>query len=151
MLLITIGLLLILSVTIGASNNPKYVHEYKRSLAAPFYYPPDSKDIPSYSYSGDVEFVKRENALRLSSEVPKSSGGLWLDTPIPSNWRTVIHFRIHSDSRSGGDGLALWLVKDKLRSGEVFGMQNNWNGLGIFLDSFPSVNIFNLLAKCEVS
>lgn len=45
---------------------------------------------------------------------------------------------IGSKGRKGADGLAFWYTKDRMEGGNVFGSKDNWEGLGIFFDSFDN-------------
>ncbi|KAM9822793.1 VIP36-like protein [Syngnathus typhle] len=37
-----------------------------------------------------------------------------------------------------GDGFAIWLTKERMEDGHVFGSRNNFTGLGVFVDTFPN-------------
>ena len=55
-------------------------------------------------------------------------------------------FHIHNpDVKHGlvGDGLAIWFLDKPSDIGDVFGIQNKFNGLGIMLDTFKTGNVDN--------
>ena len=50
-----------------------------------------------------------------------------------------IHFRVGNlmaPKELYGDGLAIWLTKDRMATGPVFGSIDYFQGLGIFLDTY---------------
>lgn len=146
------ALFLLLLTAVIATENLKFVHQYKNSLGAPFYYPPESKDIPSYTSLGDVSFMAKEKVLRLSSELKNSNGAVWLNNPVSvNNWRVVVNFRMHSRARTGGNGLAFWFTKEQGKRGSLFGSQSRFNGYGIFLDSQPKVIVTKFSLLCVLS
>jgi hypothetical protein len=50
----------------------------------------------------------------------------------------ILTFRLGGGGRTGGDGLAVWLVEEPGTLGPVFGARDNWNGIGIFIDSYDN-------------
>ena len=50
----------------------------------------------------------------------------------------IVTFRLGGGGRIGGDGLALWFVKEPGVLGPVFGSKDNWNGIGIVVDSYDN-------------
>jgi lectin, mannose-binding 2 len=52
-----------------------------------------------------------------------------------------IEFEFNVDGPSGhlfGDGFAMWLAKQRMSAGPVFGSVNNFEGLGIFFDTYDN-------------
>ena len=64
-------------------------------------------------------------------------GWLWSRVPLTAqNWIIEVEFKIHGESTHlYGDGLAMWLTKTRAQPGPVFGSIDNFEGLGIFLDT----------------
>ena len=55
------------------------------------------------------------------------------------DWEMHIHFRVGNlmaPKELYGDGLAIWLTKDRMATGPVFGSIDYFQGLGIFLDTY---------------
>jgi len=79
-------------------------------------------------------------------------GWLWSRLPLSAtNFMIEAEFKISGDSSHlFGDGMAMWLSKERAQTGPVFGSEDKFTGLGIFLDtyanarhaySFPRVNL----------
>uniref|UniRef100_A0A3Q2C7J9 Lectin, mannose binding 2 like n=1 Tax=Cyprinodon variegatus TaxID=28743 RepID=A0A3Q2C7J9_CYPVA len=51
-----------------------------------------------------------------------------------------VHFKIHGSGKKNlnGDGLAIWLTRDRMQNGPVFGNMNQFVGLGVFVDTYPN-------------
>jgi len=55
------------------------------------------------------------------------------------DWEIVITLRIGGGGRIGADGMALWFVQgDVGELGPIFGSQDKWNGLAVFIDTYDS-------------
>ncbi|KAJ3508412.1 hypothetical protein NLJ89_g5768 [Agrocybe chaxingu] len=67
-------------------------------------------------------------------------GWLWSRLALtPSNFVIEIEFKVSGDSSHlFGDGLAIWLTQDRAQPGPVFGSKDEFNGLGIFLDTYAN-------------
>lgn len=95
--------------------------------------------------------IVSKNYMRLTSDHPHQVGSLFLKVPIQAeSFEMELSFHIHSRARElVADGFAIWFTDRKLPIGDVFGCQNHFNGLGIFLDTykngkrgqFPYVNL----------
>lgn len=95
--------------------------------------------------------VRNHEYIRLTSDNPHQVGSMFAKLPIQADsFEMELSFHIHSKARElVADGLALWFLDKKLQTGDVFGCQNNFNGLGIFVDTykngkrgqFPFVNL----------
>jgi lectin, mannose-binding 2 len=55
-----------------------------------------------------------------------------------TNWEIEVEFKIHGKNQLYGDGLAMWITKNKGQVGPVFGSQDNFDGLGIFIDTYKN-------------
>lgn len=87
----------------------------------------------NYNTLGAVE--TGQDALVLGRRSPNMAGSVWSKTRLMhSDWYVQMRVRITGD-RLGGEGLALWYVKD-MGEGPVFGAPDRWTGLGIILDTF---------------
>ena len=67
-----------------------------------------------------------------------------------SAFETIVHYKIHGEPTDlFGDGMAIWLTKDKYLPGDAFGNSRTFNGLGVFIDTYPNaaqnVSFFFLL------
>ena len=47
-------------------------------------------------------------------------------------------FKIHGKAHLHGDGMALWVTKERAKQGQVFGSIDNFEGLGIFFDTYKN-------------
>ncbi|XP_057688874.1 lectin, mannose-binding 2-like b [Corythoichthys intestinalis] len=77
--------------------------------------------------------------LRLTPDQPARQGAVWSRVPlILKEWELKVHFKIHGQARifMSGDGLAIWLTKERMQDGPVFGSKNLFTGLGIFVDTY---------------
>ena len=55
-----------------------------------------------------------------------------------TNWEIEVEFKIHGKHQLYGDGFAMWLTKDRAQPGPVFGSADNFQGLGIFVDTYKN-------------
>lgn len=61
-----------------------------------------------------------------------------------STWRNAhttqieLEFEIHGEGNLHGDGFALWLTKQRATQGPVFGSTDQFEGLGIFVDTYKN-------------
>ena len=49
-----------------------------------------------------------------------------------------MEFAIHGAGNLHGDGMAMWLTKQRAQQGQVFGSTDNFEGLGIFIDTYKN-------------
>jgi lectin, mannose-binding 2 len=49
-----------------------------------------------------------------------------------------VEFNIHGAGNLHGDGMAMWLTKQRAQQGQVFGSIDNFDGLGIFFDTYKN-------------
>lgn len=81
--------------------------------------------------------------VRLTPDLQSRQGGVWSRIPLfLKDWELKVHFKIHGQAKKNlnGDGLALWLTKDRMQNGPVFGNMNQFVGLGIFVDTYPNAD-----------
>lgn len=55
-----------------------------------------------------------------------------------TNWEVEVEFKIHGKNQLYGDGFAMWLTKERGKLGPVFGHADNFEGLGIFFDTYKN-------------
>ncbi|KAI7906969.1 legume-like lectin family-domain-containing protein [Cokeromyces recurvatus] len=105
--------------------------DYKLSFKKNFYY---NGSIPFWTTGGDI--LKADDFIRLSPSVPNTKGWIWSEIPNSYNeWEIEIAFKVSGKHLNGGRGLAFWYTKERMEVGPIFGSRDNWNGLGIWLDS----------------
>ena len=97
--------------------------------------------------------VENNEYIRLTSLVPHSASNMFSKMPIQAeSFEMELTFHIHnSEAKHGlvGDGLAVWILDRPSEIGDVFGVRNEFNGLGIMMDTykngkrdtFPYVNL----------
>ncbi|CAK7891567.1 hypothetical protein CAAN1_01S05842 [[Candida] anglica] len=96
--------------------------------------------------------VKNHEYIRLTSDLQHQAGSIFSKLPIQAeSFEMELTFHIHGKTKNGfvGDGLAIWFIDEKSDIGDVFGAKNQFNGLGIFIDTykngkrgqFPYVNL----------
>jgi len=89
---------------------------------------------------GADSYVNTNKHIRLTQNRPSQMGWLWSRLALTaSNFVIEVEFKISGDSTHlFGDGLALWLTKERVQEGPVFGNKDNFEGLGIFLDTYAN-------------
>ncbi|KAH9887471.1 concanavalin A-like lectin/glucanase domain-containing protein [Xylariomycetidae sp. FL2044] len=91
-----------------------------------------------YDFGGDT-IIRTDSYIRLSSERPSQNGWLFSRVPLTAtNWEIEVEFKIHGKNQLFGDGFAMWLTKERGQTGDVFGHANNFEGLGIFFDTYKN-------------
>ncbi|KAM9857804.1 lectin, mannose-binding 2-like b [Aulostomus maculatus] len=81
--------------------------------------------------------------VRLTPDLQSRQGAVWSRIPLVlKDWELKVHFKIHGQGKKNlnGDGLAIWLTKDRMQNGPVFGSVNHFTGLGIFVDTYPNAD-----------
>ncbi|CAL1615283.1 unnamed protein product [Knipowitschia caucasica] len=79
--------------------------------------------------------------IRLTPDSQSRQGAVWSRVPFYlRDWELKVHFKIHGQGKKNfnGDGLAIWLTKERMQNGPVFGNINKFTGLGIFVDTYPN-------------
>lgn len=65
-------------------------------------------------------------------------GALWNTLPNPyTDWKVEFEFRAQGPNRRGGRGLAFWYTSQVGEPGVVFGNNDRWDGLGLFIGTDP--------------
>ncbi|KAI1333490.1 concanavalin A-like lectin/glucanase domain-containing protein [Xylariaceae sp. FL0016] len=91
-----------------------------------------------YDFGGDT-IIRTDSYIRLSSDRPSQNGWLFSRVPLTAtNWEIEVEFKIHGKNQLFGDGFAMWLIKERGQIGPVFGHADNFEGLGIFVDTYKN-------------
>ncbi|KAG0681889.1 hypothetical protein C6P40_003807 [Pichia californica] len=100
-----------------------------------------------YINGGNMLLSKLAEEVKLVKDSPKNSGYLFSKNLISqddiSAFEVELSFQITGEQEKIsliGDGMAIWLTTEQLKQGDVFGMQSNFNGLGIFIDTYKNYN-----------
>ena len=55
------------------------------------------------------------------------------------DWEIHINFKIYGGGRTlAADGIAIWYTETRMVPGPVFGSQDEFKGLGVFLDTYKN-------------
>ncbi|XP_026667530.1 protein ERGIC-53, partial [Ceratina calcarata] len=129
-----------ISADLGQTPHAKF--EYKYSFKPPYLAQKDGS-VPFWEYGGNA-IASAEN-VRVAPSMRSQKGAIWVKQPVNFDWWEVdLIFRITGRGRIGADGLAFWYTSSKgAYNGTVFGSSDQWNGLGIFFDSFDNDNKHN--------
>ncbi|KAL9120472.1 MAG: hypothetical protein Q9187_002974 [Circinaria calcarea] len=77
--------------------------------------------------------------VRLTSDRGSQSGWIFSRLPLTAtNWQIEFEFKIHGKGNLHGDGMALWITKQRATPGPVFGSVDKFEGLGIFFDTYKN-------------
>lgn len=117
-------------------DNTKRINLRTHSISTPYL----DSDLQSrwFDFGGDA-IVRADQYIRLASDLQSRTG--WLFSKIPltaSNWEIEVEFKIHGKKTLHGDGMALWITKQRAQPGPVFGHADNFEGLGIFFDTYKN-------------
>ncbi|EMG47135.1 LMAN2L VIP36-like protein [Candida maltosa Xu316] len=113
----------------------------------------DSKfHVKNWDLRGNT-LVRNDEFIRLTANSPHQASNMFSRWPIHAeSFEMELTFHIHNQKAKHnlvGDGLAIWFLDKPSDIGDVFGIQNRFNGLGIMLDTykngkrgqFPYVNL----------
>ncbi|EEH42332.2 uncharacterized protein PADG_07152 [Paracoccidioides brasiliensis Pb18] len=91
-----------------------------------------------FDFGGDT-VVRADQYIRLTPALQSRQGWLFSRVPLTAtNWQIELEFNIHSEGNLHGDGMALWLTKQRATKGPVFGSTDKFQGLGIFFDMYKN-------------
>ena len=77
--------------------------------------------------------------IRLTSDRQAQHGWLFSRMPMTAtNWMVEVEFKIHGMGHLHGDGMAIWMIEERAEPGKVFGHRDNFNGLGVFIDTYKN-------------
>ncbi|KOS18328.1 L-type lectin-like domain-containing protein [Escovopsis weberi] len=91
-----------------------------------------------FDFGGDT-IIRTDSYIRLTSDRPSQNGWLFSRVPLTAtNWEVEVEFRIHGKNNLYGDGFAMWMTRERGQLGPVFGHSDNFEGLGIFVDTYKN-------------
>ncbi|OZC06689.1 Legume-like lectin family protein [Onchocerca flexuosa] len=127
-----------LSLLTQATDGPvQRRFEYKHSFRAPDLCLNDGS-IPFWTIVGDAVATKEQ--LRLAPSMRSRKGLAWNKRVMAESdhFEIQIAFRVTGQGRIGADGIAVWYTAQQPTIGPVFGANDYWTGMGLFLDSFDN-------------
>jgi mannose-binding lectin 2 len=77
------------------------------------------------------KLIRHQNTnkhVRLVQDKPSQNGYLWSRMPLAvMNWQIEFEFKVDGSAHNiYGDGFALWISKDRAKTGPVFGSVGKW-------------------------
>ncbi|EXJ89575.1 lectin, mannose-binding 2 [Capronia epimyces CBS 606.96] len=91
-----------------------------------------------WDFGGDT-IIRTDQYIRLTSDFPSQSGWLFSRIPVTAtNWEVEFEFSINGKGHLHGDGFAMWITKERGQPGPVFGHADQFEGLGIFFDTYKN-------------
>jgi len=91
-----------------------------------------------FDFGGNT-IVRADQYIRLTSDRPSQEGWIFSRVPLTAtNWEIEVEFKIHGNGNLHGDGMAMWLTKQRATPGPVFGSVDSFEGLGIFIDTYKN-------------
>ncbi|CAM4542992.1 hypothetical protein PO909_026150 [Leuciscus waleckii] len=143
---IRVSVLLVLILTFLSSSSGENTYEdnayefLKReySLTKP-YQGLGSSSSSHWEFMGNTMIMPEH--IRLTPDLQSRQGAVWSRIPCYlRDWELRVQFKIHGEGKKNlnGDGLAIWLTKERMQIGQVFGNANLFTGLGVFIDTYPN-------------
>ncbi|XP_032870812.1 protein ERGIC-53-like isoform X1 [Amblyraja radiata] len=118
------------------AEGPSRRFEYKHSFKGPNLVLKDGS-IPFWTHQGNA--LPRSDQVRIVPSIRSQSGSVWTKNRVAFvNWEIEVAFRITGRNRIGADGLAVWYSKEKGPAGSVYGAADQWDGVGVFFDTFDN-------------
>lgn len=75
----------------------------------------------------------------MTSDRQSQAGWLFSRVPLTAtNWEIEVEFKISGKGNLYGDGFAFWVTKNRGQVGPVFGGVDQFEGLGIFFDTYKN-------------
>ncbi|MCJ1389363.1 hypothetical protein MMC18_002219 [Xylographa bjoerkii] len=91
-----------------------------------------------FEFGGDT-IVRADKYIRLASDLQSRIGWIFSKVPLTAtNWEIEFEFKIHGKGSLHGDGMALWITKQRATGGPIFGSVDKFEGLGIFFDTYKN-------------
>ncbi|XP_065100050.1 protein ERGIC-53 [Paramisgurnus dabryanus] len=120
----------------NAGDVPHRRFEYKYSFKGPHLTQSDGR-IPFWVHTGNA--IPSSDQVRITPSLRSQKGSVWTKSPVHfENWEAEVAFRVSGRGRMGADGLAIWFTTSQGLDGPVYGAADQWNGVGIFFDSFDN-------------
>ncbi|OAA78326.1 vesicular integral-membrane protein VIP36 precursor [Akanthomyces lecanii RCEF 1005] len=113
---------------------------YGRKLTEDAMQPYLDSDMQSrwFDFGGDT-IVRTDSYVRLTSDRPSQSGWLFSRVPLTAtNWEVEVEFKISGKNQLFGDGLAMWVTRQRGEMGPIFGSSDKFDGLGVFIDTYKN-------------
>lgn len=120
------------------SQNINDWYRREHSLAKP--YGGTGTGIPYWDFVGST--IVSNKFIRLTADSQSLQGGLWNTIPVQfKDWEIQFQFKNHGHGKDlFGDGFAMWYVKERNNLGPVFGSNDFFTGMAIFLDTYSNHN-----------
>ncbi|XP_068280556.1 protein ERGIC-53 [Nyctibius grandis] len=120
----------------SAPAPPHRRFEYKYSFKGPHLVQADGT-VPFWVHTGNA--IPSADQIRITTSLKSQRGSVWTKSKsIFEYWEVEVTFRVTGRGRIGADGLAIWFTEEQGLEGPVFGAADQWNGVGIFFDSFDN-------------
>ncbi|XP_062867755.1 protein ERGIC-53 isoform X2 [Trichomycterus rosablanca] len=120
----------------GTEEAPHRRFEYKYSFKGPHLTQGDGT-VPFWVHTGNA--IPSADQIRITPSLRSQKGSVWTKAPVNfKHWEAEVAFRVSGRGRTGADGLAIWFTEGQGLEGPVYGAADQWNGVGIFFDSFDN-------------
>ncbi|KAG5272207.1 hypothetical protein AALO_G00162820 [Alosa alosa] len=126
----------IVAGTSTGEDTPHRRFEYKYSFKGPHLSQSDGS-VPFWVHTGNA--IPSSDQIRITPSLRSQKGSVWTKNTINfQHWEAEVTFRVSGRGRMGADGLAMWFTAGQGLTGPVYGAADQWNGVGIFFDSFDN-------------
>ncbi|CAF97157.1 unnamed protein product, partial [Tetraodon nigroviridis] len=110
--------------------------EYKYSFKGPHLSQSDGS-VPFWTHTGSA--IPSADQVRITPSLRSQRGSIWTKNKVIfEHWEAEVTFRVSGRGRMGADGLAVWFTTSQGLEGPVYGAADQWNGVGVFFDSFDN-------------
>ncbi|XP_031433848.1 protein ERGIC-53 [Clupea harengus] len=117
-------------------DTPHRRFEYKYSFKGPHLSQSDGS-VPFWVHTGNA--IPSSDQIRITPSLRSQKGSVWTKNTVKfQHWEAEVTFRVAGRGRMGADGLAMWFTESQGLTGPVYGGADQWNGVGIFFDSFDN-------------
>lgn len=90
----------------------------------------------NWNVAGDV-VIENHKFVALTSDKPHQAGSIFNKSPLNAeSFEMQLTFNIYGSLKLNADGMAVWLIDSPSPIGDVFGARGDFEGLGIFIDTF---------------
>lgn len=90
----------------------------------------------NWNVAGDV-VIENHSFVALTSDKPHQAGSIFNKSPLNAeSFEIQLAFNIYGSIKLNADGMAVWLIDGPSPIGDVFGARGDFEGLGIFIDTF---------------
>ncbi|XP_051529646.1 lectin, mannose-binding 2-like b [Myxocyprinus asiaticus] len=134
-------LILAFSISYGENSYEDNAYEFLKreySLSKP-YQGLGSASSSHWELMGNTMIMPEH--IRLTPDLQSRQGAVWSRIPCYiRDWELRVQFKVHGEGKKNlnGDGLAIWLTKERMQIGPVFGNINFFTGLSVFVDTYPN-------------